>query len=350
MLLKKIRFILFRLRVSAEETVGLCREWLVRKRLPFPGFYLLPPGLRRAIGLSGLVLIAVILFYSVFQLFANVPLRGIRPDDCIVQFDEDQIERFKKMALRLDRLPGLDVSLHKVENKENFWKIARTNGINLETIIGANPWLEDLLARRGREMIILNKRGVLHLVRRGESLSAIADLYRVPVGDIRKANALFPFVGVRAGSVVFIPGAGPKLMTRTIYDNFQKRKIFISPASGKYTSGFGWREHPLTHARNFHTGLDIRAKYGALVWAAAGGIVIVAGEVSGYGNLVIIQHANGFTTYYGHNSAVLVHSGQKVHKGQPIARAGHSGTATGTHVHFEVRKDNKPDNPASYIW
>jgi murein DD-endopeptidase MepM/ murein hydrolase activator NlpD len=237
-----------------------------------------------------------------------------------------------------------------VRNRENFWGIASSNRINVNTIIGANPWLPDLLARRGQEILVLNQRGCLHVVRRGESLASVSALYRVPAGLIRRSNGLFFLAGVRPGSVVFIPGVAPKLMTQTIHDYFQKRKLFISPASGKYKSGFGWREHPITHGRNFHKGLDIKAKYGSLVWAAADGVVIAAGAASGYGNVVIIQHKDGFTTLYAHNSVILVSTGRKVHRGQPIARAGNSGASTGTHVHFEVRKDGKPDDPATYLW
>jgi hypothetical protein len=340
----KVRLFLNQVKVFCEETAVFFRDRLFRQKLS------VPPDRRRILTIAAVLLFSVILVFSVLGFFTGIPLRGMKPGDCIVDFDGTQIERFKRSALRLDRLPDLDVSLHVVQNKEDFWRIAKSNRINLDTIIGANPWLPDLLARRGQEILLLSRRGVLHVVRRGENVAGVAELYRIPAGEIRRSNRLFIFGGIRPGTVLFIPDAAPKLMTQKIYDYSLKRKIFISPTSGKYTQRFGWREHPFTHQRNFHKGLDIRARYGSLVWAAADGVVIAAGPAAGYGNVVIIQHKDGFTTLYAHNSVILVSTGRKVHKGQPIARAGNSGLSTGTHVHFEVRKNGKPDDPATYLW
>ena len=344
MLLFKLRLLVAQVKVFIEETAGLFWSGISRQ------IRSLSPGNRKTLTVAAVLLISVSLVYSVLGFFTGIPLRGMKTGDGIVDFDEAQIGRFTTAALRLDRLPDLEVRLHVVQDRENFWKIASSNQININTIIGANPWLPDLLARRGKEIILLNRRGALHIVGRGENVAGIAELYRIPSAEIRRWNRLFIFGGVRPGTVLFIPGAAPRLMTQKIHDFFQKRKLFISPASGKYKSGFGWREHPITHGRNFHKGLDIKAKYGSLVWAAADGVIIAAGAASGYGNVVIIQHKDGFTTLYAHNSVILVSTGQKVHRGQPIARAGNSGASTGTHVHFEVRKDGKPDDPATYLW
>ena len=100
---------------------------------------------------------------------------------------------------------------------------------------------------------------------------------------------------------------------------------------------------------SYHSGIDIAASYGASIRAADGGKVTFAGYKGSYGNLVVITHDNGTQTYYGHNSSLLVSAGQKVSKGQAIARAGSTGRSTGTHCHFEVRVRGSAVNPLNYL-
>jgi murein DD-endopeptidase MepM/ murein hydrolase activator NlpD len=110
----------------------------------------------------------------------------------------------------------------------------------------------------------------------------------------------------------------------------------IDMPEGMVTSGFGWRRDPLNGAEKFHRGIDIRAAYGQDIQAAGGGRVIAAGTEGAYGETVVIEHAGGVRTRYAHLSAALVTPGQEVAAGQVVGRAGKSGRATGTHLHFEV--------------
>ena len=123
----------------------------------------------------------------------------------------------------------------------------------------------------------------------------------------------------------------------------------IWPASGPLTSNFGWRIHPIYGSSIFHSGVDIGADYGDTVAAADGGVIIYSGWMSGYGKTIIIQHANGITSLYGHCSALLVSTGQQVSKGQAIARVGSTGNSTGPHLHFEVRVNGSPVNPGNFL-
>ena len=119
------------------------------------------------------------------------------------------------------------------------------------------------------------------------------------------------------------------------------------PIYGRITSYFGGRY--IFGSYSYHSGIDISASYGAAVCAADGGTVTYAGYRGSYGNLVVITHDNGTQTYYGHNSSLTVSVGDKVYKGQQIARAGSTGRSTGVHCHFEIRVNGTSVNPLSYL-
>lgn len=121
------------------------------------------------------------------------------------------------------------------------------------------------------------------------------------------------------------------------------------PVAGPVTSGYGYRIHPIFGERRFHTGIDIGAPYGAAVWAADDGTVVFVGAISGYGNVVIIDHGGGLATTYNHLSASYVSLGERVVRGQRIAAVGCTGYCTGPHLHFEVRVDGHPVDPMPYL-
>lgn len=121
---------------------------------------------------------------------------------------------------------------------------------------------------------------------------------------------------------------------------------FSWPVTGTITSPFGWRSNPFGGSPEFHQGLDIAAPSGTTVTAAAGGSVIMAQWYGGYGNYILIDHGGGYSTGYGHLSAIYVSNGQTVKRGQAIGAVGSTGASTGPHLHFEVRIDGKPVDPA----
>ena len=119
--------------------------------------------------------------------------------------------------------------------------------------------------------------------------------------------------------------------------------------SGWISSYFGKRTDPFTGKKAMHKGMDFAGRKGSDVIAVAAGVVTEVGAQSGYGKLVEIQHGNGYVTRYAHNAAVLVKAGERVTKGQTIAKMGSSGRSTGPHVHFEVLRNGKTVNPARYV-
>jgi len=122
-------------------------------------------------------------------------------------------------------------------------------------------------------------------------------------------------------------------------------KLFVLPAMGSISSPYGWRKDPFTGERDFHCGMDIASPLGTEVYAADAGRVVFSGWKVGYGKVIEIEHQNGFSTLYAHNSNSLVKEGENVTKNQPIALVGGSGRSTGPHLHYEVRKNGEPINP-----
>ena len=123
----------------------------------------------------------------------------------------------------------------------------------------------------------------------------------------------------------------------------------LMPAAGPITSPYGYRTHPIFGDQRLHTGIDIGAGYGAPVVAADDGTVVYAGTMSGYGNVIAIDHGGGLSTTYNHLSAFYVGSGQNVGRGTSIGAVGCTGYCTGPHLHFEVRINGAPVDPMPYL-
>ena len=120
-------------------------------------------------------------------------------------------------------------------------------------------------------------------------------------------------------------------------------------ANGYIGSGFGSRTDPMGGSIEHHLGIDFDAPAGTAIHAVADGVITFVGQRSGYGNVVEIDHGNGYSTLYGHNSRLLVRVGDLVRSGQEIAKAGSTGRSTGPHVHFEVHQNGRPVNPRPFL-
>ncbi len=140
-----------------------------------------------------------------------------------------------------------------------------------------------------------------------------------------------------------------------LYELLADQKQFLyalptrKPAPGEFTSGFGVRKAPYGGSDKMHEGLDVANYVGTPIYATAFGTVYFAGQKPGYGQTIILDHGYGLTTLYGHTRSILVKSGQKVKRGQKIALMGNSGRSTGPHVHYEVRVNDIPVDPISYV-
>ncbi|MBO4450359.1 MAG: peptidoglycan DD-metalloendopeptidase family protein [Clostridiales bacterium] len=153
---------------------------------------------------------------------------------------------------------------------------------------------------------------------------------------------------------------------KKLQKQYAKQNSYNGPTNGKFrwptynhqvTSEYGYRIHPVYQDKRFHSGIDIASGYGAAIMAAGDGVVILVSKPvqgqntggSGYGNYCIIDHGGGYTTLYGHARSIYVKVGQKVKAGKKIGEVGSTGTSTGSHLHFEVRKNGTPVNPLRYL-
>lgn len=139
------------------------------------------------------------------------------------------------------------------------------------------------------------------------------------------------------------------LMKADKYLKTIKHLPFGRPVKGRVTSGYGKRKDPMNKKSAFHTGTDFRGKRGDKIYATADGVVKKAFRNGGYGNYVLIDHKNGYTTSFSHMKKYLVKKGEKVERGQLIGYVGNSGRSTGPHLHYEVCLDKKPINPLKFM-
>lgn len=187
--------------------------------------------------------------------------------------------------------------------------------------------------------------GVFHRIETGQTLYTISNTYGVAMATIAAANDLADPDRIEAGETLFIPGAEQLLAVEaTALPGSIPRGLFQKPVQAGLNSPYGQRRGRM------HYGVDLGAPAGAPVRAARAGTVSYAGSgYRGYGKLVILDHSDGYQTLYAHNSRLMARKGKKVAAGQIIAHVGATGNATAPHLHFEIRRHGRPQDPALYL-
>lgn len=236
-------------------------------------------------------------------------------------------------------------SRHVVVSGETLWEIAREHGVDVETLIGANPNISDpTRVKPGTTLLVPTKKGALHYVAPGESLWEIARTYGTNMEAIVRANDISDPSRLSVDQVLFIPGAAYSLdYRRLVSPEGRLLPHFWWPVSGRISSRYGMRWGRMHH------GIDIAVPVGTEVRAAAAGRIVYSGWSGGYGKLVIVDHGYGIQTRYGHNSRLLWSAGKRVSRGQVIALSGNTGNSTGPHVHFEIRYRGRTVDPLKYL-
>lgn len=225
---------------------------------------------------------------------------------------------------------------HVVTAGETLSGIAQRAKVPLVAIAEANGLSDPYRVRLGQKLVIPRQRS--HTVKKGDTGFAIGFQYGVPFSQIALAN------GIGQDAVLKV---GQKLIIPAMLDNPPPMATVTEPAFRRPHDGaiiLGWRRRA---DGTGHEGLDFRVKTGDMIRASASGTVIFAGKApERFGNLVVIDHGNGWHTAYGHLDKVTVKKGDTIRKGERLGLGGQSGEATGPELHFEIRRDGQPIDPA----
>jgi murein DD-endopeptidase MepM/ murein hydrolase activator NlpD len=259
--------------------------------------------------------------------------------------------------------PHHEVITYTVQPNDTPIGIAEQFGIKPETLLGGNAFLSEEASalQVGSTLVILPVDGVLHDVGEGDTLERVAGLYGVTVDDIiayEPNNLEFPY-RLYPGTQIMVPGgvrevwfwSAPQLPTSRpsssdstgsgIAPQIQGTGTFIWPVGYRRITQHYWYGHPA---------IDIGLPEGTPVVASDTGTVTWAGwNVYGYGNLIVINHGNGYETYYAHLSGINVSPGQVVYQGNQIGSTGNTGRSSGPHLHFEIRYFNSMLEPLSTL-
>jgi murein DD-endopeptidase MepM/ murein hydrolase activator NlpD len=286
------------------------------------------------------------------------------------EFIEDTLEevqtRKARVAALREQVQPLTIISYVVAAGDSLWSIANSQNLEVDTLVGSNTFKNSSVLHPGVVLRIPNQDGIFYKFKNGDKIETVGKRYQVAVDKIRKVNPTVDLVSLKAGNEIFLPGARPEAIAETYVaekksgsgtsvsknssGTVQKAsRSFRWPVMGKINSPFGWRRHPITRRRDFHTGLDIKASRGTVIRSSREGQVVYSGWMGGYGKVVVVEHGGGQSTLYAHCSSLLVKQGTKVSVGQNIARVGSTGRTTGPHLHFEVRNGNSPVNPLQYL-
>lgn len=324
----------------------------------------------------------------------------------LIPNDSDKIEdtldevrtRQMRVAATKEKVEPLKVKSYVVAQGDSLWSIANSQNIELDTLVGSNTFKTSARLRPGAILRIPNQEGIFYVMKKGETIEAVCKRYGVSINKVRQVNPEVNVAALRTDDEIFLPGARPEGLIEH-HDDVkvaEARKSLSSPAKktaakekpalksemkaerverieriekpakgevavrksgrgfrwpimGRINSPFGWRQHPITRRRDFHTGIDIKAARNDPIKAAGSGKVVYSGWMGGYGKTLVIEHPNGQSTLYAHCSTLLAGKGANVSQSQTVAKIGTTGRSTGPHLHFEVRNGNSPVNPIKYL-
>lgn len=237
------------------------------------------------------------------------------------------------------------ISTYVVREGDTFSSIAGMFGVSVNTVLWANDLSRGAKLTVGQTLVILPVSGVQYTVKKGDTIGGIAKKFKGDVDEIRSYNGIAPGSILDVGSVIIIPDGEFPISTAARSTTARLRGAGGPSYDGYYQAPLS--SYRKTQGLHGYNGVDLVATggYGSPVMAAAGGEVIVArqgGYNGGYGNYVVVRHANETQTLYGHLRTVAVAPGDIVRQGEVIGYEGNSGRSTGTHLHFEVRGAKNP--------
>lgn len=202
----------------------------------------------------------------------------------------------------------------------------------------------------GKKINIPTEPGIFYSIKKGDTFEGLSKRFEVDVKTIKEDNEIDRLL---VGAKIFLREPKVSRYLSSFKQEYVKKTnlgTFSNPLMAmSLTSSFGSRKHPVLKKVLNHAGVDLKAKTGTKVVSAREGVVSFAGRASGYGKLIIIKHSDGYETRYAHLSQIDVKKGQKISQNQHIALSGATGRVSGPHLHFEIRKNGKIENPLTYL-
>ena len=244
-------------------------------------------------------------------------------------------------------LQPVEFQKYTVKPGDNITRISKKFGLsNISTLIAVNNVSNARKLQAGEVIKIPSTDGIVHAVKKNESLTGISSKYGVSVATLLDVNDLSTDV-LSVGQNLFIPGA--RLDSYSL--KMAMGELFKCPITAKWrlSSPYGNRADPFTGVKKFHTGMDMAAPTGTPVKAALDGKVVAVSYNQVYGNYVIISHINGYQSLYAHLHTATAKVGQRINQGDKLGLVGSTGYSTGPHLHFTVYKNGKLVNPQELI-
>ncbi len=228
---------------------------------------------------------------------------------------------------------------HEVASGDTIWDIATKYSTDPESLAVINDMDNWDRLQPGETVRVLTISGLLYRADPDDTVEDIAERYQIDEKDLMAVNSLRPGDEISVGEELILPHARPEDEAVLA----ARGELYQWPLQGRITSYFGYRWGRM------HTGIDIAAPQGTPVEASRSGRVSFAGWRGGYGQVIILDHGDGKTSWYAHLSSMDVGEGQMVDRGQVIGRVGMTGRSTGPHLHFEIRVNDDPQNPLDYL-
>ena len=254
-----------------------------------------------------------------------------------------------------------DISVYVIRRGDSISAIALMFGVSVNTILSANDMKKGDKLIEGNTLFILPISGIEHTIVKGQTLKSIAKLYKVDVKDITSYNGIAEDTKLVAGDKLMIPGAdnmadeGGDKPVPNLAAALAKDQKYYETHPFQAILDFFIDPVPTGHKTQGlhgpgHRGIDIGAPRGTPILASANGLISLAhtGWSGGYGNMLIIEHSNGTRTLYAHMSKIVSHTGDEVAQGEIIGYVGSTGRSTGPHLHFEVFNAKNPG--ADWSW
>jgi LysM repeat protein len=280
--------------------------------------------------------------------------------DPLLSLQNYGIPRLAQLTTKSQNNTTYKITEYKVRSGDSLWSIGRQFNLKPETILWGNEWLSNVgVLQIDDTLNILPVDGVLHTVQEGDTLEKLQILHGTP------AQEIFEYLGnnfdltqppqLTPGQQIIIPnGTSPILWPEAQAPSVVIDSDYSGPYPNLGTGSFVW---PVAPPYDFtqeywagHPAIDLGTYFRQPIFASDTGTVIFAGwSKNGYGNLVIIEHGNGYRTYYAHNESILVSVGEIAVQGQQIAESGSTGNSTGDHLDFRVMYNGQFFNPLEYL-